>query len=156
MVPFACRAVLDGAIHLFQALPSWISKFRGPIYLGETHCYFNRCDFFCSFHTFVEVQFGGLSRLNTATNNYRDNMNALYCHADMTLFIEQALRNIIVCAYVHYIDTWVMNEACMGHRAVLMHSMLSFALHLGWYRWWEKHFTRGSAPLHGHLCHLWM
>ena len=82
----------------------------------------------------IEVQFGGLSRLDAAISNYKDNINSLYCHADMTLSIEQVLRNIIVSAYTHYIDTWVMNGECVGHRTVLMHSMLTFALHLGWYR----------------------
>ena len=88
------------------------------------------------------MQFGGLSRLDAATNNYKDNMNALYCHADMTVSLEWALRNIIVCAYTHYIDTWTMNGACMGHHAILMHSMLTFAMHRGRYRHQEKHYIK--------------
>ena len=60
----------------------------------------------------------------------------------MTLTMQQALRNIIVCAYAHYIHTWTMNGACMGHQAVLMHSMLTFAMHLGQYWHREHHFVK--------------
>ena len=52
----------------------------------------------------------------------------------MTLTIDKALRNIIVSTYSHYIDSWPMNGACVGHRAILMRSMLQFAMHYGWYR----------------------
>ena len=140
MVPFTCRAVFGRASHLIQVLPSQISEFGAPICLGETHHYFNQSDLFCSFHAIIEVQFRELNRLDITANNYKDNMNALYHHADMSLSIEQVLGNIIVCAYMHYIDTWAMNGACMGHRAVLIHSMLGFTLHLGQYRHQEKHF----------------
>ena len=75
-------------------------------------------------------------------NNYKDNLNFLYRHPDMMLTVEWALRNIIVCVYAHYIDTWVMNGACVGHCAVLMHNMLSFAMHLGWYRCCKYHYTK--------------
>ena len=60
----------------------------------------------------------------------------------MMLTADQVLRNIIVSAYLHYIDTWAMNGACMGHRAVLMHSMLRFAMHFGCYRCREQHFAK--------------
>ena len=87
------------------------------------------------------MQFGGLSRLDATISNYKDNINSLYYHADMMLFIEWALRKIIVCVYTHYIDTWVMNGACVGHCAVLMHSMLTFALHF------IKEYKRKHIPL---------
>ena len=45
-------------------------------------------------------------------------------------------------AYAQYIDIWVMNGACMGHRTILMHSMLMFAMHLGWYQHRERHFIK--------------
>ena len=97
-----------------------ILEFNAPFCLGETRHYFKQCDLFHSFHTVVEVQFGGLARLDWATNNYKDNLNSLY--------------NIIVSAYSHYIDSWPMNGACMGHRAIIMRSMLQFAMHYGRYR----------------------
>ena len=122
------------------SVPSlWISalqilEFNVPFCLGETRHYFKQCDLFHSFYAVVEVQFGGLARLDQATNNYKDNLNSLYRHPDLTLTIDKALRNIIVSAYLHYIDSWPMNGACMGHRAILMRSMLQFAMHYGRYR----------------------
>ena len=58
------------------------------------------------------------------------------------LTMEWVLRNIVICAYTHYIDTWTMNGACVGHCAVLMHSILMFAMHLGWYQCQERHFVK--------------
>ena len=114
-------------------------ELNAPFCLGETCHYFNQCDFFRSFHAIVEVQFGGLARLDRAVNNYKDNLNLLYRHPNLTLTVDRAFCNVIVNAYSHYIDTWVMNGACVGHRAVLMRSMLKFATHFGHYRHQEQH-----------------
>ena len=111
-----------------------ILEFNVPFCLGETRHYFKQCDLFHSFHAIIEVQFGSLARLDWATNNYKDNLNSLYRHLGLTLTIDMALCNIIVSAYSHYIDSWPMNGACVGHRAILMRSMLQFAMHYGRYR----------------------
>ena len=95
-----------------------------PFVWGRPATIFKRCDLFHSFHAVVEVQFGGLVRLDRAANNYKDNLNLLYRHLDLTLTIDKALRNIIVSTYSHYIDSWPMNGACVGHRTILMRSML--------------------------------
>ena len=58
------------------------------------------------------------------------------------LTVDRALQNIIVSTYSHYIDTWAMNGACVGHHTVLMRSMLRFAMHFGCYRCQEHHFTK--------------
>ena len=60
----------------------------------------------------------------------------------MTLTVDRSLWNIIVSAYSHYIDTWALNGAYVGHRAVLMHSMLQFAMHFGHCRHMEQHFAK--------------
>ena len=119
-----------------------ILEFNVPFCLGETHHYFKQCDLFHSFHAVVEVQFGGLARLDRATNNYKDNLNSLYRHLDLTLTIDKALRNIIVSTYSHYIDSWPMNGAYVGHRAILMRSMLQFAMHNGRYRRCQRHLAK--------------
>ena len=75
-------------------------------------------------------------------NNYKENLNSLYHHPDMMLTADRALRNVIVSAYSHYIDTWAMNGACVGHRAILMRSMLRFAMHLGRYRRQERYIAK--------------
>ena len=111
-----------------------IFEFSAPFCLGETCHYFKQCDLFRSFHAIIKVQFGSLARLDRAVNNYKDNLNSLYRHLDLTLTIDKALHNIIMSTYSHYIDSWPMNGACMGQRAVLMKSMLQFAMHYGRYR----------------------
>ena len=105
-----------------------------PLLSGETCRYFKQCDLFRSFHAIIEVQFGGLARLDRAVNNYRDNLNSLNRHPDLTLTLDKALQNVIVSAYAHYINLWPMNGACLGHSAILMRSMLQFAMHYGCYR----------------------
>ena len=119
-----------------------ILEFNVPFCLGEASHYFKQCDLFHSFHAVVEVQFGSLVRLDRAANNYKDNLNLLYRHPDLTLTIDKALRNIIVSAYSHYIDSWPMNGACMGHRAILMRSMLQFAMHYSRYRHCQRHLAK--------------
>ena len=119
-----------------------ILEFNVPCCLGETRHYFKQCDLFHSFHAIIEVQFGGLARLDWATNNYKDNLNSLYRHPDLTLTIDKALCNIIVSTYLHYIDSWPMNGACMGHCAILMRSMLQFAIHYGRYRCRQRHLAK--------------
>ena len=136
-------ALWGGALRIF--------KFSAPFCLGETRHYFKQCDLFHSFHAIVEVQFGGLARFDQAVNNYKDNLNSLYRHPDLTLTIDKALRNVIVSAYSHYIDSWPMNGACVGHCVVLMKSMLQFAMHYGRYRCWQcylitQHRRKGIPP----------
>ena len=97
---------------------------------------------FHSFHAVIKVQFGGLARLDWAVNNYKDNLNSLYRDPDLTLTIDRALRNIIVSAYSHYIDSWPMNGACVGYNAVLIRSMLQFTMHYGRYWCRQCHFIR--------------
>ena len=116
----------------FGAVPSIFLSLVPP-FGGETHHYFKQCDLFRSFHAIVKVQFGGLARLDCAVRNYRDNLGSLYRHPDLTLALDKALCNFIMSAYAHYIDLWPMNGACLGHRAILMQSMLKFAMHYGHY-----------------------
>ena len=85
-------------------------------------------------------------------NNYKDNLNSLNRHPDLTLTLDMALRNVIVSTYAHYIDSWPMNGACVGHRAVLMKSMLQFAMHYGCYQCQQcylitQHRRKGILPL---------
>ena len=119
-----------------------ILEFNVPFCLGESGHYFKQCDLFHSFHAVIEVQFGGLARLDRTANNYKDNLNSLYRHSDLTLTIDKVLRNIIVSAYSHYIDSWPMNWACVGHCAILMRSMLQFAMHYGQYRCHQRHLAK--------------
>ena len=132
-----------------------ILEFNVPFCLGKTRHYFKRCDLFRSFNAIFEVQFGGLVRLDRAANNYKENLNSLYRHPDLTLTIDKALCNIIVSAYSHYIDSWPMNGTCVGHCTILMRSMLQFAMHYSRYRRRQRHLAKdrrrkelpSSAPM---------
>ena len=136
---------LGGAFQSFE--------FSAPFCLGEYHLYFERCDLFHSFHAVVEVQFGRLVRLDRAVHNYKENINSLNRHPDVIINLDRALRNIIVSTYAHYIDSWPMNSACLGHRAILMRSMLQFAMHYGHYQRRHhslvyQHRRRRGTPAH--------
>ena len=131
--PVACRALMHVQCHPSGTAPFKFWSLMPPFVWGRPTTILNNV-IYSSFHTVVEVQFGGLARLDRAANNYKDNLNSLYRHPDLTLTIDKALRNIIVSAYSHYIDSWPMNGACVGHRAILMRSMLQFAMHYSRYR----------------------
>ena len=96
-----------------------------------------------SFMAMVSVEFGGLTELARAVDNYRDNINTLYGNADQfCLGPERALRNIVVAMYARYIDLFPVSGACVGHRALLMYSMLEFAMLMGRYVRRERQINR--------------
>ena len=91
----------------------------------------------------VSVEFGGLTELARAVDNYRDNINTLYGNSDQfCLGPERALRNIVVAMYARYIDLFPVSGACVGHRALLMYSMLEFAMLIGRYVHRERQINR--------------
>ena len=93
----------------------------------------------------VVIEFGGLKELADAADNYHANINKLYGNFDeFTLAVDKVVRNIIVSMYTHYIDWWQINGTCVGHRALLMRSMLEFAFIYGHYchcEWQLKRFN---------------
>ena len=91
----------------------------------------------------VSVEFGGLTELTRAVDNYRDNINTLYGNSDQfSLGPERVLRNIVVAMYARYIDLFPISGACVGHRALLMYSMLEFAMLIGRYRRRERQINK--------------
>ena len=91
----------------------------------------------------VSVEFGGLAELTRAMDNYRDNINTLYGNADhFSLGPERVLRNIVVAMYARYIDLFPVSGTCVGHRALLMYSMLEFAMLIGRYGRRERQINR--------------
>ena len=80
----------------------------------------------------VCMEFGGLAEFVDAVDNYQCNINTLHGNYDKFMFaLDNVVRNIVVAMYAHYIDLWPINGACVGHRALLMRSMLEFALIYG-------------------------
>ena len=91
----------------------------------------------------VSVEFGGLTELTRAVDNYRDNINTLYGNSDQfSLGPERVLRNIVVAMYARYIDLFPVSGACVGHRALLMYSMLEFAMLIGRYGRRERQINK--------------
>ena len=82
----------------------------------------------------VVIEFGGLKELTDAADNYLANINKLYGNFDeFMLAVNKVVRNIVISMYAHHIDWWPINGACVGHRALLMWSMLEFAFIYGCY-----------------------
>ena len=91
----------------------------------------------------VSVEFGGLTELTRAVDNYRDNINTLYGNSDQfSLGPERVLRNIVVAMYARYIDLFPISGTCVGHRALLMYSMLEFAMLIGRYGRRERQINK--------------
>ena len=82
----------------------------------------------------VVIEFGGLKELADAADNYHTNINKLYGNFDeFMLAINKVVWNIVVSMYAHYINQWPINGTCVGHRALLMQSMLEFTFIYGCY-----------------------
>ena len=91
----------------------------------------------------VVIEFGGLKELADVADNYHTNINKLYGNFDeFRLAIDKVVRNIIISMYAHYIDWWPINGTCVGHRALLMRSMLEFAFIYGCYCHHERQLKR--------------
>ena len=93
----------------------------------------------------VVIEFGSLKELADAADNYHTNINKLYGNFnEFTLAIDKVVQNIVVSMYAHYIDRWPINGTFVGHRALLMRSMLEFAFIYGHYchhEWQLKRFN---------------
>ena len=95
---------------------------------GALNCYSYFVFFTHRFMAMVSIEFGGLNELADVADNYHTNINKLYGNFDeFTLAIKKVMRNIVVSMYAHYINLWPINGACVGHRALLIRSMLEFA-----------------------------
>ena len=110
---------------------------------GALDCHSYCCIFTHRFMAMAVIEFGGLKEL--AADNYHTNINKLYGNFDeFMLAVDKVVRNIVVSVYDHYIDRWPINGTCVGHRALLMQSMLEFAFIYGHYcrcKWQLKHFN---------------
>ena len=86
------------------------------------------------FMAMVVIEFGGLAEFMRVADNYHCNINKLYGNYNkFTLAVNKVVCNIIVSMYALYIDSWPINGICVGHRALLMRSMLEFTFIYGCY-----------------------
>ena len=111
---------------------------------GALDCYFHCCIFAHRFMAMAVIEFGSLKELADAADNYDANINKLYSNFDeFMLAVDKVVRNIVLM-YAHYIDWLPINGTCVGHRALLMWSMLEFTFIYGCYcrhEWQLKHFN---------------
>ena len=135
---------------LFGAAPSEFLSLVPPFVWGRPATILNNVIYSAASTPSSRSSLRALARLDRAVHNYRDNLASLYHHPDLTLTLDKALRNVIVRAYAHYIDLWPMNGACLRHRAILMQSMLKFAMHYGHYQCQQCYLItqcrRGGLP----------
>ena len=107
----------------------------------HSYCYI----FTHRFMVMAVIEFGSLKELADTADNYHANINKFYSNFDeFTLAVDKVVRNIVVLMYAHYIDWWSINGTRVGHRALLMRSMLEFAFIYGRYCHRErqlKHFN---------------
>ena len=94
----------------FPAVRSRLLSGGAPDY--HSYC----CIFAHRLMAMVVIEFGSLKELADTADNYH-----------------KVVQNIVVSMYAHYIDRWSINSACVGHRALLMRSMLEFAFIYGRY-----------------------
>ena len=138
----AVHCMQGGVVTRRCEFPTVRSKLLSGVAL-DCRSYF--CIFAHRFMVMTVIEFGGLKEFADAANNYYTNINKLYGNFDeFTLAVDKVVRNIVISMYAHYIDRWPINVACVGHRALLMRSMLEFAFIYGCYCHCErqlKHFN---------------
>ena len=112
---------------------------------GALDCHSYCCIFTHRLMVMAVIEFGSLKELADVADNYHANINKLYGNfSEFTLAIDKVVRNIVVSMYTHYIDRWPIKGTCVGHRALLMRSMLEFAFINGCYchrEWQLKRFN---------------
>ena len=130
----------------FPAVRSRLLSGAAPDY--HSYC----CIFAHRFMAMVVIEFGGLKELTDVADNYYTNINKLYGNFhEFTLAIDKVVQNIVILMYAHYIDWWPINGDCVGHRALLMQSMLEFTFIYGCYCHHErqlKHFNPAADDPH--------
>ena len=77
-------------------------------------------------------EYGGRDHLDFASRNYMGNVRKQETGI-AGLTYEQALRNLIVAMYGHYVDLFWCHTAMAGHRMVLSYNCLEAAAKLGRY-----------------------
>ena len=128
LLPTTCRAGWSPDVVSFL-------QYGADFCLGEPSAIILIVVFFTHrFMAMVVIEFGGLKELADVADNYHPYINKLYGNFhEFMLAIDKVVRNIVVSMYAHYIDRWPINGNCVGHRALLMWSMLEFVFIYGCY-----------------------
>ena len=99
---------------------------------GSTRARLNCLDLRCSFKALINAEYGGQDHLDFAAQNYVENVKREETGIAGITY-EQALRNLVVAMYGHYVDLFHCHTATAGHQMVLTYNCLEVATKLGHY-----------------------
>ena len=99
---------------------------------GSTQARLNCLDLCCSLEALVNAEYAGQDHLNFAARNYVENVKREETGIAGITY-EQALQNLVVAMYGHYVDLFHCHTTTAGHRMVLAYNCLEVAAKLGHY-----------------------
>ena len=88
---------------------------------GLTRAELNCLDLHCSFEALINAEYGGRDHLDFAARNYLENVRSQETGV-ASLTYEQALQNLIVTMYGHYMDLFPCHSSMASHRMVLSYN----------------------------------
>ena len=142
MAPGACGETFSGSVtgtlviltnyHAVSPRKSW--HHCAVLCLGEglTWARLNCLDLRCSFEALLNAEYGGQDHLDFAARNYIENVRREETGIAGITY-EQALWNLVVAMYGHYVDLFHCHTTTAGHRMVLVYNCLEVAAKLGRY-----------------------
>ena len=109
------------------------------ICLGETWTDdFNHFDLCYSFKVLCQAEYGGTRQLHHAAKNYARNYGLTAgLHQNQHIPYEQALRNLVVLMFSHYVNHLECTGSLEGHWTLMVHECLVVAAALGRYHRWQ-------------------
>ena len=139
MAPIACREpdrdTLTGE-GITSVISYWPMSQRtywhnARICLGENPTETYKCFDLCySFKVLCRPEYGGTRQLHLAAKNYMHNYTTGQ-HQNRQMIYEQALRNLTVLMFSHYINHLESTGALEGHQTLMAHECLTVAVALG-------------------------
>ena len=110
------------------------------ICLGETRTdTFNHFDLCYSFKLLCQAEYGGTQQLHHAAKNYARNCGiSAGLHQNRHILYKQALRNLVVLMFSHYVNHLECTGSLEGHRTLMVYKCLVVAAALGWYHHWQR------------------
>ena len=110
------------------------------ICLGETRTdAFNRFDLCYSFKVLCQAEYGGTRQLHHAAKNYARNYGLpAGLHQNRRIPYEQALRNLVVLMFSHYVNHLECSGSPEGHWTLMVYECLVVAAALGRYHRWQR------------------
>ena len=146
MAPVACREpecdtlTGEGITSVISYRPTSQRTYwhDAPICLGENPAEtYKRFDLCYSFKVLCWAEYGGTRQLHLAAKNYMHNYTTRQ-HQNRWITYKQALRNLMVLMFSHYINHLESTGALEGHRILMVHEYLTVAVALGCFHHWQR------------------